>query len=308
MPLFGKNELTKFSHKRIEGFIGRLVDVQIQKTPQRIRSIYHIFYCALSKGFASFQRQRYDAHARCLVTNATITHAVPIFGHALHHRRRPGLLFHFIFEIALKQRVIFEKPISARRGIAPVKAECGIFPIAIQTQLPPSRNIFLILTASRLGKNRIYLLQSQPINRVVFIDKNSQCIQRGAQQCWWISKMLFKLVNFRSLHRTRHRPELRGAFNQRGRCCARSLALNLNCYIGIVLAEPLQPQRHQIIHRIGANAVGTSGNSTHFLIRGNRRILLCLSRSRYQNSHTCNHTNKSGHSISLVLCNIGYKK
>src|SRR6267143_387491 len=85
LPFFTIDKFDEFSDDRIQWFIGRLVDIEIEMTPKRIRSIVRVLLAGLLKWHAVFLREWNGADIRCEVPNATVTDAGLIFAHALDH-------------------------------------------------------------------------------------------------------------------------------------------------------------------------------------------------------------------------------
>ena len=85
LPFFTIDKFDEFSDDRIQWLIGRLVDIEIEKTPKRIRSIVRVLLAGLLERHAVFLRERNGAHIRCEVPNAAVTDAGLIFTHALDY-------------------------------------------------------------------------------------------------------------------------------------------------------------------------------------------------------------------------------
>ena len=62
-------------------------------------------------------------------------------------------------------------------------------------------------------------------------------------------------------------PSLRRALDQRRRSRGRTLAFDLNVDARIVLAEPFGPERHQVVERVGTDAVEIARNARRRLVR-----------------------------------------
>src|SRR6185295_9958043 len=62
LPFFTIDKFDEFSHDRIQRFIGRLVDIEIQVPPERIRSIVRVLLAGLFIRRALFFSQRNGAH------------------------------------------------------------------------------------------------------------------------------------------------------------------------------------------------------------------------------------------------------
>ena len=189
-------------------------------------------------------------HARGSVPDAAIPDGEAVFRHTLDHGGRARLLLHLVAVVALAQGLALEEAVGARSRVAAVQADGGIGVRAGQTQLTPPREIRGVPAASGLGEHGVHLGQGQAGDGIVLVDEDGQGIQRSAQERGGVPEALLELVLLRRLHGPGHGSQLGGSLDQRRRSRARALALDLDAHIGVVLAEGLKPERHQVVHGV----------------------------------------------------------
>src|SRR6185503_10389233 len=83
LSFFTVDEFDEFGDDRIQRFIGRLVNIEIEVAPERIGSIVCVLLVGLFIRRALFLSQRNGAHIRCEVANAAVANTGLIFTHAL---------------------------------------------------------------------------------------------------------------------------------------------------------------------------------------------------------------------------------
>jgi len=130
--------------------------------------------------------------------------------------------------------------------------------------------------APGLREHRVHLLQRQLLERVVLVHIDRERVVGRPQLRGLIAILGFELVDLGGSHRARHRAELRGTGDQRGRRGGAALALDLDLDVRIHLEEGLGPQRHHVVHRVGADAVDVAGDSRGLLVRRQAGIDLDL--------------------------------
>ena len=124
----------------------------------------------------------------------------------------------------------------------------------------------------RLREDAVDLGQRQPLDRIVLVDVDGQAIQGHADPRRLEAVLLLEGVFFLGLHRPRHRAKLGRACGQGRRGGRRALALDLNLDVRIELVERLGPIGHQVVQRVGADAVEAAVHARHFFVTLDRGI------------------------------------
>src|SRR4030095_12069740 len=86
--------------------------------------------------------------------------------------------------------------------------------------------------------------------------------------------LLRELVDLGALHGARHRAQLRGTTDERGRRGGRTLPLDLNLGVGVETAEGFRPQRHEIVEAVRSDAGEVAAHSRRRLVGGQCRVQL----------------------------------
>ncbi|CSA69414.1 Uncharacterised protein [Vibrio cholerae] len=112
----------------------------------------------------------------------------------------------------MAQRVLLKIAVGTGYRVATKQLNIALCPIIRQTKLRPSDNRLSGTTAQCGGKNRIQLLEIQPLDRIISMHKNPDRINRHTQCRWLVAVHRFKRGNFTAAHWAAHRAKLRRAF------------------------------------------------------------------------------------------------
>ena len=131
-----------------------------------------------------------------------------------------------------------------------------------------------------LREDAVDLGQRQSLDRIVLVDVDGQAIQGDADPRRLEAVLLLEGVFLLGLHLARHRPKLGRACGQGRRGGGRSLAFDLNLHVRIELVERLGPIGHQVVQRVGADAVEAAVHARHLLVALDRGIDRLLGATR----------------------------
>src|SRR5690606_19891075 len=140
--------------------------------------------------------------------------------------------------------------VGARSGVATVEANRTAAPLTGEAEDAPRVDGGSVATTQGLGKDRVDLGQGQPLEGVVLVDVDGESVQADAQEGGSITKSLFKSVDLISSHLAGHRAKLRRAGDKGGSGCARTLSLDLDAHVGVVLAKAFGPEGHHVVHGV----------------------------------------------------------
>ena len=124
----------------------------------------------------------------------------------------------------------------------------------------------------RLREDAVELGQRQSLDRIVLVDVDGQAIQGNADPRRLEAVLLLEGVFLLGLHLARHRSKLGRACGQGRRGGRRALPFDLNLDVRIELVERLGPIGHQVVQRVGADAVEAAVHARHLLITLDRGI------------------------------------
>src|SRR2546427_9546288 len=282
LAILGQHELHELQRHRIERLARRLVDVDVEKPRERIRSGVGVIGVRLVAPGAFLLGERDGADTGGRIADAAVARGVTIHRHALDHRRRARLLLHLVLVVAVLQRVLLEKPVRSGGRVAALETDRPAGPLSGQAELAPRLDVFLVPGPPRLREDRIDLRQGQALDRVVLVDEHGEGVDRGADRRRLVAVLLLELVDLGPLHRAGYRAELSGARDQRRRRRGRALALDLDLGVGVKLVERLSPERHEVVERVRADARDVAADSADRLVRRERRVGLWGSRRERQ--------------------------
>src|SRR6266446_1914653 len=280
LPLARNDELDELAGQRVERLAGRLVDVHVEKARQGIAARVGVVRRRLDALAAVLLGQRHRAHAGRGVANAAVADAVAVHRDALDDRRRARLLLDLVLVVAVLERVLLEEAVGARGRVAAVEAQRPVGPLTRQPELTPRPEVVLCALTTRLREDGVDLDDREARDRVVLVHEHGERVHRRADRRGLVAVLLLERVDFRALHLARHRPELRGAADERGRRRRRALALDLDLGVGIKLLEALRPVGHEVVEGIRADARDVAAHAAHRLVGREVRIELRLADGR----------------------------
>src|SRR5438093_227175 len=217
LPLARNDELDELAGQRVERLAGRLVDVHVEKARQGIAARVGVVRRRLDALAAVLLGQRHRAHAGRGVANAAVADAVTVHRDALDDRRRARLLLDLVLVVAVLERVLLEEAVGARGRVAAVEAQRPVGPLTRQPELAPRPEVVLCALTTRLREDGVDLGDREARDRVVLVHEHGERVHRRADRRGLVAVLLLERVDFRALHLARHRPELRGPADERGR-------------------------------------------------------------------------------------------
>ena len=261
------HQLHELGDERVERLAGRLVHVDVEEPPQRVLAALHVGVGAVREGPLVRLRQRDGPDARRLVADAAVADAEPILGDALHDRRGPRLLLDRVLVVAVLQRVLLEEAVGAARRVAAVEADRPVRPVAREPELAPGLDVFLVAALAGLREHRLDLRQRHLLDRVVLVHVDRERV---------VGRSSARSACSRTWPRTGRSPSPRISRDIGPNCAVpamsaggrrgRALAFDLDLDVRIHLPERLGPERHHVVHRVGADAAQAARHAADLLV------------------------------------------
>ena len=182
------------------------------------------------------------------------------------------MLFNFIFEVAVLERILLEKSVGAGCRVSAIDADRRSRHFARNPQLIPPFKGLLRTKSAGLREDCIDLRHRESLDRVVLVDVDGQRVD-GDRKCGrFIAEFSFEGIDLGIFHRAGHWTQLRSPFDQSRWCGAGSLPFDLNFDAWILLAKSFGPQRHEVVERVRPNAVDIACHPSDFHIALQGRV------------------------------------
>src|SRR5260370_19787182 len=190
LSLLAEDELYVFPDDGVERLAGRAVDVDVEEARERILAARHVAVSAVEGRAALLFPELDRSHAGGPVPDAAVPDAEAVLGHALHDRRRSGLLLHGVLVVAVGERVLLEEPVGARCGVAAVESDGSVGPISGQAELAPGLDVGLVASLAGLREYRVDLGEGQLLEGVVLVHPDGERVVGGAELAGLVAVLL----------------------------------------------------------------------------------------------------------------------